>query len=74
MEETVSASNPLGTERIGKLMVHFAVPSIIALVLNSLYNMVDAGSLDDIHRIERTSARLYSYARKKICRPFSPQA
>ena len=41
MEETVSGSNPLGTERIGKLMVRFAVPSIIALVLNSLYNMVD---------------------------------
>lgn len=41
MEQTVSASNPLGTERIGKLMVRFAVPSIIALVVNSLYNMVD---------------------------------
>lgn len=33
--------NPLGTERIGKLMARFAVPSIIALVVNSLYNMVD---------------------------------
>ena len=41
MEQTASVSNPLGTERIGKLMVRFAVPSIIALVLNSLYNMVD---------------------------------
>lgn len=41
MEQTVSVSNPLGTERVGKLMVRFAVPSIIALVLNSLYNMVD---------------------------------
>lgn len=41
MEQTVSAKNPLGTERIGKLMVRFAVPSIIALVVNSLYNMVD---------------------------------
>lgn len=41
MKQTVSVSNPLGTERIGKLMVRFAVPSIIALVLNSLYNMVD---------------------------------
>lgn len=39
--KVVSVSNPLGTERIGKLMVRFAVPSIIALVLNSLYNMVD---------------------------------
>lgn len=35
------ASNPLGTERVGKLMVRYAVPSIIAIVINSLYNMVD---------------------------------
>lgn len=41
MEKTRTISNPLGTERIGKLMVQFAVPSIIALVVNSLYNMVD---------------------------------
>lgn len=41
MEQSASAPNALGTERIGKLMVRFAVPSIIALVLNSLYNMVD---------------------------------
>lgn len=41
MEKTVSTKNPLGTEKIGKLMARFAVPSIIALVVNSLYNMVD---------------------------------
>ena len=45
MNQTVSAANPpanpLGTEKIGKLMVRYAVPSIIALVVNSLYNMVD---------------------------------
>lgn len=41
MEQTASTANPLGTERIGKLIVRFAIPSIIALVLNSLYNMVD---------------------------------
>lgn len=35
------ASNPPGTERVGKLMVRYAVPSIIAIVINSLYNMVD---------------------------------
>ena len=33
--------NPLGTERIGKLMVRYAIPSIISIVVNSLYNMVD---------------------------------
>lgn len=41
MNETVMNSNPLGTEKIGKLMMRFAIPSIISLVVNSLYNMVD---------------------------------
>lgn len=41
MEETKTIANPLGTERVGKLLVRYAVPSIIALVVNSLYNMVD---------------------------------
>ncbi len=33
--------NPLGTERIGKLMVRYAIPSIISIVVNSLYNILD---------------------------------
>ena len=41
MTQIVTKDNPLGTEKIGKLMVRFAVPSIISLVVNSLYNMVD---------------------------------
>ena len=41
MNQTVSVTNPLGTEKIGKLMAKYAIPSIIALVVNSLYNMVD---------------------------------
>lgn len=41
MNEKISTLNPLGTEKISKLMVRFAVPSIISLVVNSLYNMVD---------------------------------
>ena len=40
MNEQVAA-NPLGTERVGKLMIRYAVPSIISIVVNSLYNMVD---------------------------------
>ena len=35
------AANPLGTEKEGKLLLKFAVPSVISLVINSLYNMVD---------------------------------
>ncbi len=33
--------NPLGTKPVGGLLRQFAVPSIIALVVNSLYNVVD---------------------------------
>ena len=39
MEQAVS--NPLGTERISKLLMRFGIPSIISLVVNSLYNTVD---------------------------------
>lgn len=40
-EQVIGKENPLGTERIGKLMLRYAIPSIISLVVNSLYNMVD---------------------------------
>ena len=33
--------NILGTEKISKLMLKFSVPSIVSLVVNSLYNIVD---------------------------------
>lgn len=34
-------ANPLGTEPIGKLLRKFAVPSIISMLVTSLYNIVD---------------------------------
>ncbi|MDO4284845.1 MAG: MATE family efflux transporter [Eubacteriales bacterium] len=34
-------SKLLGTERINKLLLFFSVPSVISLVLNAIYNMVD---------------------------------
>lgn len=34
-------NNPLGTEPVGRLLRQFAVPSIIAMLVSSLYNMVD---------------------------------
>ena len=33
--------NILGTERIGKLLVTFAVPGIVSMLVNSVYNIVD---------------------------------
>lgn len=41
MSSTITATNPLGTEKIGKLTIQYAVPSVVSLVVNSLYNMVD---------------------------------
>lgn len=40
-DKTLKIENPLGTERIGKLIFSFAVPSIISMVVNALYNIVD---------------------------------
>lgn len=41
MSTQTVVANPLGTERVGKLMVRYAIPSVISIVVNSLYNMVD---------------------------------
>ena len=40
-EEKNKQENPLGTEKIGKLLKQFAIPCIISLVVSSLYNIVD---------------------------------
>lgn len=36
-----TTQNPLGTEKISKLIKQFAIPCIISLVVSSLYNIVD---------------------------------
>lgn len=36
-----SGENPLGKLPIGKLLMKFAVPSIVAMIVNSIYNIVD---------------------------------
>ena len=42
MAENRPAALELGTERIRKLLVQYAVPAIIAMTASSLYNMVDS--------------------------------
>ncbi len=39
--ETQMVKNPLGEERINKLLRSFAIPSIISMLVGSLYNIVD---------------------------------
>ncbi len=41
MTTTIRDTNPMATAPIGKLMLKYAVPSVIALVVNALYNIVD---------------------------------
>lgn len=40
-DEDLNKPNPLGTEKIGKLIWAYALPSVISLVVQSIYNMVD---------------------------------
>ena len=41
MTQETATVNPLGTERIGKLILRFSIPSIISMVVNALYNIID---------------------------------
>lgn len=41
MNQTVKTESPFVTEPIGKLIVKFAVPCVISLLVNALYNIVD---------------------------------
>lgn len=42
MEKIQKTPTALGTEKIGKLLAQYAIPSIIAMTASSLYNMVDS--------------------------------
>lgn len=39
--EEQAKTNPLGTERVSGLMIKFSIPSIIAMVIGAVYNIVD---------------------------------
>ena len=41
-EKSRAAALQLGTEPVGKLLVQYALPAIIAMTASSLYNMVDS--------------------------------
>lgn len=41
MEERIKTDNPLGYEPIGKLLKTFALPSVVAMLVNAVYNIVD---------------------------------
>ena len=39
--ENISQNNPLAAEKISRLIAKFAIPAIISMLVNSLYNIVD---------------------------------
>ena len=41
MRENIQQTNPLGTAKINQLMVKFAIPSIIAMMVSAVYNIAD---------------------------------
>ena len=41
MQTTALKVNPLGSKKVGVLLRKYAIPSIISLIINSLYNIVD---------------------------------
>lgn len=41
MVRKMTKVNPLGSEKVSKLMMKFAIPSIIAMMVSAIYNIVD---------------------------------
>ena len=50
-KENIQTGNPLGEASVASLMVKFAVPSIIAMLVSALYNIVDQMCIRDRVRI-----------------------
>ena len=46
-EKMMQKNDPtrLGRERIGKLLVEFAIPAVIGMAFNTLYNIIDTAFL-----------------------------
>ena len=42
MIQSQSTTQSLGTEKLSKLLLRYAIPSIIAMTASSLYNMADS--------------------------------
>ena len=50
--------NPLGSAPLGKLLVKFAVPSIISMLVSALYNIVDSIFVARLSETALTAASL----------------
>ena len=69
MEQTmkeIRTKNPLGYQPIGRLLMKFAIPSVISMLVNAVYNIVDqifigqgVGYLGRLQRLHFLLLRLY---------------
>jgi putative MATE family efflux protein len=59
VEQNRQRVDRLGTAKVSKLMLEFAIPSIIGLVVNGLYNLIDAAFLGHgVGQIGRATATI----------------
>ena len=63
-EKTV---NPLGSAPVGRLMVKFAVPSVIAMLVGAIYNIVDQFFIGQTVGILGNSATNIAFPLTTLC-------
>ena len=65
MEEQVQTmskkENPLGYQPIGRLLMRFALPAIISMLVNALYNIVDQIFIGQGHRLPGNAATTIAF-------------
>ena len=67
--ENVVERNPLGYEKISKLLRKFVIPSVVAMMVTSLYNIVDQifiGHIEDVGYLCNAATNI-SYPLVTIC-------
>lgn len=68
MEETKkNSANPLATESVMRLMVRFSVPSILGMLVSSLYNIVDQLFIGNAVGIDGNSATNVAFPFTTVC-------
>ncbi len=63
--------NPMGTERIGKLILQFSLPTVVMMVFNSLYNIVDTAFLQIAVPVDGAAVTQLAYPVQTILMGFS---
>ena len=58
MNTQTTNENPLGTQPVKKLLMQFAIPSIVAMLVSSLYNIVDSMFVAKLSETALTAASL----------------